>query len=195
MARGSGAGTGVMVALVVSIVCNVGLLAITFMMHTGKAVALENEATAKADLSAFVASSEKTESFERLMDAAKQDRKSLYRMLEDRRSQVASFVTGNPGAGIAEMRSNLGLSDSDVVSNSMTDLRRELTSTNNTVSSLQRQLASTQTGNQELRDRAPGSHDPTSEQSEHDHRDERDSPRRAAMCGWLTHGLPSSTKS
>lgn len=154
MARGSGAGTGVIVALVVSIVCNAGLLAITFMMYTGKAEALKNEAQAKQDMSAFVASSEKTESFERLMDAAKQDRKSLYRLLEDRRSDVASFVSGNPGAGIAEMRSNLGLSDDDVVSNAMTDLRRELTSTNNTVSSLQRQLASTQAGNEELRDRA-----------------------------------------
>ena len=40
MARGSGAGTGVIVALVVSVVCNVGLLTITFMMYTGKAEAL-----------------------------------------------------------------------------------------------------------------------------------------------------------
>ena len=51
MARGSGAGTGVIVALVVSVVCNVGLLTITFMMYTGKAEALENEAQARADLS------------------------------------------------------------------------------------------------------------------------------------------------
>ena len=54
MARGSGAGTGVIVALVVSVVCNVGLLTITFMMYTGKAEALENEARAKSELSAFV---------------------------------------------------------------------------------------------------------------------------------------------
>lgn len=154
MARGSGAGTGVIVALVVSVVCNVGLLTITFMMYTGKAEALENEAQVRADLSGFVASSEKTEAFERLMDAAKGDRKSLYRLLDDRRADIAKFVTGNPSSGIAEMRSNLGLAEGDVVANSMTDMRRQQTSTNNKVSSLERQLTSAQGDNQELRDRA-----------------------------------------
>ncbi len=85
MARSSGAGTGVIVALVVSVVCNLGLLTITFMMYSGKAEALENEAQIEAEMSAFVTNAERTDAFERVMDAAKQERKSLYSLLESRR--------------------------------------------------------------------------------------------------------------
>ena len=110
MARGSGAGTGVIVALVVSVVCNVGLLTITFMMYTGKAEALENEARAKSELSAFVSNQDRSDAFDRVLDSAKQDGKTLYRMLDDRRGAVATFVTGNSAASLAEMQANLGLS-------------------------------------------------------------------------------------
>ena len=153
MARGSGAGTGVIVALVVSVVCNVGLLTITFMMYSGKTEALENKARAEATLSDFVAASERTDSYERLMDSAKQERKSLFALLEDRRADIASFVTGNPGASLAEMRSSLNLGESDVVSNSITDMRRQLSSSGNDVASLNRQVADLQGNNGDLRDR------------------------------------------
>ncbi|MEE2971622.1 MAG: hypothetical protein VX672_00710, partial [Planctomycetota bacterium] len=154
MARGSGAGTGVIVALVVSVVCNVGLLTITFMMYSGKADALENEARAEATLGDFVSASERrNDAFERQMDAAKQERKSLYAYLDGQRSEIASFVTGNPNAGIAEMRTRLNVGEGDVVANSMTDLRRDLSSNGNDISSLQRQVADLQNTNGELRDR------------------------------------------
>ena len=71
MARGSGAGTGVIVALVVSVVCNVGLLTITFMMYSGKAEALENEAKAQAEMTQFIKPSDRTNEFDRQMDAAR----------------------------------------------------------------------------------------------------------------------------
>ena len=153
MARGSGAGTGVIVALVVSVVCNVGLLTITFMMYTGKAEALENEARAKSELSAFVSNQDRSDAFDRVLDSAKQDGKTLYRMLDDRRGAVATFVTGNSAASLAEMQANLGLSEGDVVANAMSDLRRQLSSANNSVSSLERQLADARSSERELRDR------------------------------------------
>jgi len=153
MARSSGAGTGVIVALVVSVVCNLGLLTITFMMYSGKAEALENEARTQADMNAFVTNAERTDAFERVMDAAKSERKSLYAMLDARRQAIASFVTGNPNATLADMQSGLGLESGDVVRNVVTDLRREVTATGNEVSSLERQLADARTENQELRDR------------------------------------------
>jgi regulator of replication initiation timing len=153
MARSSGAGTGVIVALVVSVVCNLGLLTITFMMYSGKAEALENEARTLADMNAFVTSAERTDAFERVMDAAKAERKSLYSLLESRRQAVSSFVAGNPNAGLADMQSGLGVGESDVVRNVLMDLRREVTSIGNEVSSLERELANARSENDGLRDR------------------------------------------
>ena len=124
MARGSGAGTGVIVALVVSVVCNVGLLTITFMMYSGKTEAPEAEAQLKAEMRAFVAPGENDDAFDRIMDSAKESRQSLYSMLEQRRAEVASFVTGNANAGVAEMRTSLGLQDEEIVRETMADLRR-----------------------------------------------------------------------
>lgn len=159
MARSSGAGTGVIVALVVSVVCNLGLLTITFMMYSGKAEALENEARIEAEMSAFVTNAERNDAFERVMDAAKQERKSLYSLLESRRQGIASFVSGNPNAGVAEMQTGLGLAAGDVVRNAMTDLRRQLAAGGNEISSLERQLADAQSENQELRDRVSQTED------------------------------------
>ncbi|MEE2895161.1 MAG: hypothetical protein VX726_05395 [Planctomycetota bacterium] len=141
------------VALVVSVVCNVGLLTITFMMYTGKAEALENEARAKSELSAFVSNQDRSDAFDRVLDSAKQDGKTLYRMLDDRRGAVATFVTGNSAASLAEMQASLGLSEGDVVANAVSDLRRQLSSANNSVSSLERQLADARSSERELRDR------------------------------------------
>lgn len=151
MARGSGAGTGVIVSLVVSLVCNVGLLIITFMMYSGKTQALESEAKVKAEMSAFVAPGERDDAFDRVMDSAKESRKSLYSLLEDRRSGVASFVAGNGSAGVDEMRTTLGLDSDEIVKETLSSLRREMTSANNKVSSLSKQLETLQGENDQLR--------------------------------------------
>ena len=121
MARGSGAGTGVIVALVVSVVCNVGLLTITFMMYSGKAEALQNEAEAQAEMTQFIRSSDRTSEFDRLMGAAESNQQSLYKYLQGRRGEVAQFVAGNPNADVTEMRSSLGLAEGDVVTVGITD--------------------------------------------------------------------------
>ena len=150
MARGSGAGTGVIVALVVSVVCNVGLLTITFMMYSGKTEALEAEAQLKAEMSAFVAPGEDDDAFDRIMDSAKESRQSLYSLLEERRGDVASFITGNASAGVAEMRTSLGMADDEIVKEAIADMRRDLTASRNKISSLSNQLDSLQDRNDQL---------------------------------------------
>lgn len=150
MARGSGAGTGVIVALVVSVVCNVGLLTITFMMYSGKTEALEAEAQLKAEMSAFVGPGEDDDAFDRIMDSAKESRQSLYSLLNQRRADVASLVTGNASASVAEMRSTLGLEEDEIVRDTIAELRRELTSSNNRISSLSNQVESLEGRNDEL---------------------------------------------
>ena len=159
MARSSGAGTGVVVALVVSVVCNLGLLTITFMMYSGKAEALENEAKTLADMNAFVTTGERNDAFQRDLDAAKAERKSLYSLLQARRQGVASFVSGNPNATLPEMQSGLGLGSSDVVRNVISDLRRQATAVSNEVASLERELANARSENENLRDRVAQAED------------------------------------
>ena len=159
MARSSGAGTGVVVALVVSVVCNLGLLTITFMMYSGKAEALENEAKTLADMNAFVTSGERNDAFQRDLDAAKAERKSLYSLLQARRQGVASFVAGNPNATLPEMQSGLGLGSGDVVRNVISDLRRQATAVSNEVASLERELANARSENENLRDRVAQAED------------------------------------
>ena len=150
MARGSGAGTGVIVALVVSVVCNVGLLTITFMMYSGKAEALEAKATAQAEMTQFIKPSDRTNDFERQMDAARAKQQSLHAHLQSERGAIATFVTGNPNADLTEMQSSLGLGKDDVVRSEMTDVRRQLTASKNDGASLERQLADSQSTNNQL---------------------------------------------
>ena len=153
MARGSGAGTGVIVALVVSVVCNVGLLTITFMMYSGKAEALQKEAEAQAEMTQFIRSSDRTSEFDRLMGAAESNQQSLYKYLQTRRGEVAQFVAGNPNADVTEMRSSLGLAEGDVVRNELGDLRRQIAAAKVDNDSLQRQLADAKSGSVELEQR------------------------------------------
>ncbi len=154
MARSSGAGTGVIVALVVSVVCNFGLLTITFMLYKGKNDAIEEKVKVEARIADFATPSEaNSEAFKRVLDAAKTDRKSLFAYLDARREAIATFVTGNRTAGLSEMQSGLGLQADDVAQTAMKDLRREVNEQNRKVASLETELADARTENKELRDR------------------------------------------
>ncbi len=154
MARSSGAGTGVIVALVVSVVCNFGLLTITFMLYKGKNDAIEEKVKVEARIADFATPSEaNSEAFKRVFDAAKTDRKSLFAYLDARREAIATFVTGNRTAGLSEMQSGLGLQADDVAQTAMKDLRREVNEQNRKVASLETELADARTENKELRDR------------------------------------------
>jgi hypothetical protein len=153
MARGSGAGTGVIVALVVSVVCNVGLLAITYIFHGKQEEALTKEANTKADMKLFVKPSEQTSEFEKLMDVAEDKQQSLYEYLQERQGEVAQFVAGNRNADLTEMRNSLGLAEGVVVRNELSDVQRQLASAKVDNDSLQRQLADVQSGNVKLEDR------------------------------------------
>lgn len=155
MARGSGAGTGVVVALVVSVVCVIGLLTLTFMMYAGKADALRERDEAESDLEVFVSRAERNnDSAQRLIDRAAQQQTSVFAHMNDRNNSVASFVTGSPSSSLDEMRSQLGLGDADTVKGALTDLRRQLQAGNNEIQSLKRQLSDLQQDNDRLATRA-----------------------------------------
>jgi hypothetical protein len=155
MARGSGAGTGVIVALVVSVVCVIGLLTLTFMMYAGKAEALLDRDKAENDLEQFVTRAEQNnDASMRLIDSAADGQVSVFEFLNNRYQTAASFVTGSPTATVAEMQSQLGVSEGDTAKNMVTDLRRQLQASTNEIQSLKRQLDDLHQDNDQLMARA-----------------------------------------
>ena len=160
MARGSGAGTGVIVALVVSVVCVIGLLTLTFMMYAGKAEALLDRDKAENDLEQFVTRAEQNnDASMRLIDSAADGQVSVFEFLNNRYQTVASFVTGSPTATVAEMQSQLGVSEGDTAKNMVTDLRRQLQASTNEIQSLKRQLDDLHQDNDQLMARAERAED------------------------------------
>ena len=165
MARGSGAGTGVIVALVVSVVCVIGLLTLTFMMYAGKSEALRLRDEADTSLDSFVTRSERNnDSAKRIFDRAAQDRTSVFSHMNNQNKSISSFITGSPSASLDEMRSSLQLSENDVVKSIVTDLRRQLQSSDNEIQSLKRQLNDLQQDNDQLMARAEQAEDSSSQQ-------------------------------
>lgn len=160
MARGSGAGTGVIVALVVSVVCVIGLLTLTFMMYAGKAEALLDRDKAENDLEQFVTRAEQNnDASMRLIDSAADGQVSVFEFLNNRYQTVASFVTGSPTATVAEMQSQLGVSEGDTAKSMVTDLRRQLQASTNEIQSLKRQLDDLHQDNDQLMARAERAED------------------------------------
>ncbi|MCH2161165.1 MAG: hypothetical protein MK085_04745, partial [Phycisphaerales bacterium] len=108
MARGSGAGTGVIVALVVSVVCVIGLLTLTFMMYAGKTEAQRKQDEAESTLNDFVTGSERNaDSVRRVFALAEQNRESVYKHMNSNQEAISSFVTGSPKTSLEDMRSQL----------------------------------------------------------------------------------------
>jgi polyhydroxyalkanoate synthesis regulator phasin len=165
MARGSGAGTGVIVALVVSIVCVIGLLTLTFMMYAGKTEAQRERAEAETALDEFVTSNElNNDSAKRIFDKAKQERKSAFAYMNARSQAVSSFVTGSPSASVDEMRSSLQVNESMVVKTVISDLRRQLNSSKNEVLSLERKISDLQQDNSQMQSRVEQAQSASEEQ-------------------------------
>ena len=155
MARGSGAGTGVIVALVVSVVCVIGLLTLTFMMYAGKTEAQRKQDEAESTLNDFVTNAERNaDSARRVFALADQNRTSVYQHMNKNQQAVSSFVTGSPNTSLEDMRSQLQLAENAVVKNVITDLRRQLASSNNEIASLKRQINDLSQDNKSFQDRA-----------------------------------------
>lgn len=155
MARGSGAGTGVIVALVVSVVCVIGLLTLTFMMYAGKMEKIRERNEATLALENFVKSEEKNnDAAARLFASADAADMSVFKYLNERNKSVSSFVCGNPSATIDEMQSQLGVAEGDTAKSEIIHLRQQLQASTNEIQSLKRQLDDIQQDNNQLVSRA-----------------------------------------
>jgi hypothetical protein len=155
MARGSGAGTGVIVALVVSVVTVFGLLTLTFMLYAGKNEAETNRATAESRLADFVTSGEQnSDAGNRVFSLAEANGASVFAYMQDRQQATSSFITGSPKDGVEQMRTSLQLDNDAVVKNTIMDLRSELKASQNEIDSLKRQINDLNQDNSQVRERS-----------------------------------------
>ena len=103
MATRAGAGTGMLVSLVVFVVATVALLVVSIVLFTGKSKAEDAEKAAQATLAQVITTEERNRDAVRAMlGDATSNRQSLYAAMAQQASDVATFVAGNPGASLAE---------------------------------------------------------------------------------------------
>ena len=112
MALRSGAGTGVIVSLVVFIITTVFLLVLTIVFYGG----LNNEKTAKAaaenELEVYVKASERnSDRYKQYEASAKsQGNMSVVRYLTSQMEQTMQYVDGNPNTSLDVLKQNMSRS-------------------------------------------------------------------------------------
>ena len=106
MAVRSGAGTGVMVSLVVFVILTIVLLIFAIVFHVDKTKAMELEVSARNDLARFIRDSERNdERFKALEQSA--GNRSMAGHLVERYDNLARFVTGTTPRSLDEIRADL----------------------------------------------------------------------------------------
>lgn len=132
MATRSGAGTGVIVALVVFALTTVCLLVLTIVFYSAKTKAIEKEVQARADLDRYVTREQRgREEVKAIEGAASGARQSVTAYLQDQLGDMAALVSGNRAAPIAQIRADLGLGESDVIRSVLDNLKRTVQSRTN----------------------------------------------------------------
>jgi len=105
MAIRSGAGTGVIVSLVVFVLTTVFLLVLSIVFYIGKADQTEATEKAKQDLHEFITSEEQNlDSFQQVVAAAKADRVSVAQFLHSDLEALRSMVSGAPDSSTESIR-------------------------------------------------------------------------------------------
>jgi hypothetical protein len=109
MAIRSGAGTGVIVSLVVFVLTTVFLLVVSIVFYTGKVEQTEATVKAQDDLNMFIDSEEQNlDSFLRIVASAKADDKSVANYLNSDLESLRVLVSGSPDTSTENIRSTLG---------------------------------------------------------------------------------------
>jgi hypothetical protein len=130
MAVRTGAGTGVVVSLVVFVLTTVFLLVLTIVFYAGQTKEREQRAEAVKDLEKYARNAERnTDLFQAFEGAAGQERLSVAAYLNQRHEDLMQFVDGNPGASLDELQGRLareGVQPDDVLRDVIADRNRDL---------------------------------------------------------------------
>ncbi len=130
MAVRSGAGTGVIVSLVVFVITTVAMLVVAIVFYTALTDANEQREEAERDLSRFIAPAEQNQDrFQRYVASATQQNISVASYLDGRIRDVMRYVDGDANATLDRTRSRLmrfGVGQDDVVASVMQDTYNRL---------------------------------------------------------------------
>lgn len=131
MAVRSGAGTGVVVSLVVFVLTTVFLLVMTIVFYAGKTKEVEERVKSEQALGVWVNSAQRNnDTFKAFEAAAKASGQSVAGYLSGRHDSLMAYVDGNPATTLDGLKTSLDAfgvpKDGGVVKNSLTDMSRDL---------------------------------------------------------------------
>jgi hypothetical protein len=144
MAVRSGAGTGVVVSLVVFVLTTVFLLVMTIVFYAGKTKELEERVKAEQALGTYVNSAQRNnDTFKAFEASAKATGQSVSGYLSGRYDALMTYVDGNPSTTLDGLKSSLDAygvqKDGGVVKNTLVDMSRDLRSARTTIDELKQQ--------------------------------------------------------
>lgn len=138
-----GSGGGMLVSLVIFVTATVALLVLSIVFYAGQSKALDAQRAAEANLNQFASGEERSRDTTRgLLAEASGMNKSVFGAMQQRQSDTAAFVTGNPAATLDQMRQELAVGEGRTVRTEMQDLRSSLRSRQGDIEQLQSRLSS-----------------------------------------------------
>jgi hypothetical protein len=141
MAVRSGAGTGVIVSLVVFVLATVFLLVLTIVFYAGQTDALDQAARAEKDLSKYVTAQQRNmDQYKNFEQAA--GRQSVAAYLNGRFEDLMAYVDGSPGTSMEKLQADFerfGVTDS--VRGTLDRMQRDLRNNQVEIDGLERRLA------------------------------------------------------
>jgi uncharacterized coiled-coil DUF342 family protein len=154
MAVRSGAGTGVVVSLVVFILTTVFLLVLAIVFYAGKTKAIEAQAASDSTMATYIRDTERNnDAFKAYEDSAKSRNKSVVMLLHEQMQEVMQYVDGAPNTNVDELRTNfsgLGVEQDETIRNSLRGARQSLGDRQDEVDRLNLQLKTWSDENAEL---------------------------------------------
>jgi biopolymer transport protein ExbB/TolQ len=144
MAVRSGAGTGVVVSLVVFVITTVFLLVLTIVFYAGRAEALEERANAESALSRYVQPAQRNQDLFRGFEAAASERnQSVAQYLHNRIENIMRYVDGDGSTRLENLQGRLtrfGVDEDGVVVHALQDTFRERAQAREELESLRNQM-------------------------------------------------------
>lgn len=144
MAVRTGAGTGVVVSLVVFVMTTVALLVLSIIFYAGKAREAEERAKAENTLAAYIKPAQRnSDAFKAFEDAARARNESVAGFLHQRYDQLASFTVGKGDAPIDNVRSDFArynVGENDNVLGRMRRMSQDLNAQKTEIENLNNQL-------------------------------------------------------
>jgi hypothetical protein len=145
MAVRSGAGTGVIVGLVVFVLTTVFLLVLTIVFYAGKEDALEQSSKASAELAKYIKPQQRSsDTFKNLEQAASAEGKSVTGYLNDQYAALMRFVDGDESVSLEQVQAEFarfGVEENEIVRNELEKMQRDIRSRQVEIDGLKSRLA------------------------------------------------------